>query len=164
MAYWGDQLVPGPVYKEWWQGCVADYEEMKCSELEIKMDGLIGKAIVFFFFFLRVLCCVISYFGSVVFSLLYLVSHVSVGPRPLLYFAGNLNPYALDFPMCTGENSNNKDANGSDKGAVLRSQRLALKNHMRKSGLLSGGAVENNEGDGVLKTPYEPCAEDYTVP
>lgn len=66
--------------------------------------------------------------------------------------------------MCTGDNSNNKDVDGSDKGAVLRSQRLALRNHMRRNGLLSDGVVENDEVDGVLKTPYEPCAEDYTVP
>lgn len=118
MAYWGDQLLPGPVYKYWFQSCVASYEESKCNELEAEMDGLIGK----------------------------------------------LNPYALDFPLCTGD----KSADGSDKGAVLRAQRLALKRHMQKALSKERGVAGDDEGvplpqQGLL-TPYDPCAEDLTVP
>lgn len=53
MAYWGDQLLPGPVYKEWWKSCVA-IEGEECGLLEEQMDVLIGNNRF--------------YFGSVLFS------------------------------------------------------------------------------------------------
>lgn len=92
---------------------------------------------------------------------------VAVPPPILLcalHCAGKLNPYALDFPLCTGD----KSADGSDKGAVLRAQRLALKRHMQKALSKERGVAGDDEGvplpqQGLL-TPYDPCAEDLTVP
>lgn len=46
-AYWGDQLLPKPVYDEWWKKCVADGyrvdgNDEHCDVLEAEMDSLIG--------------------------------------------------------------------------------------------------------------------------
>lgn len=67
--------------------------------------------------------------------------------------------------MCTGDNS----VDGADKGSILRAQRQALKKHVRKALANEGGGdrfkvTMSAEEDGALSVPYEPCAEDFTVP
>lgn len=90
-------------------------------------------------------------------------------PPPLLSplpLPGNLNPYALDYPMCLGGSSDaevSSPLGGVGLGAgrtIPRSQRAALKEHLHRA--RHGGAG----GQGVYGAagPYEPCAEDFTIP
>eukprot|EP00904_Undaria_pinnatifida_P014235 jgi/Undpi1/9942/HiC_scaffold_28.g12396.m1 len=123
--YWGDQLLPKPVYARWLESCVgADYglsgDLDACNTLEESMDS----------------------------------------------YLGNLNPYALDYPMCLGGSSDGEVSSplgGVGLGAgqtIPRSQRAALKEHLHRA--RHGGAG----GQGVYGAagPYEPCAEDFTIP
>ena len=79
-----------------------------------------------------------------------------------MYFeVGNLNPYALDYPVCTEDS-----AKGRSLAKRGRSQRTWLMNH-----LLGGLGEEGKETETVaairkeLKLEpvagYEPCEEDY---
>jgi carboxypeptidase C (cathepsin A) len=63
---------------------------------------------------------------------------------------GNLNPYALDYPVCTTDSL-------SKKG---RAQRIWMQNHMLESQLGSKEAVRQLKGV-TLKDDYEPCEDNY---
>jgi carboxypeptidase C (cathepsin A) len=66
----------------------------------------------------------------------------------ILNGVGDLNPYALDYPVCTT----------TSKAKQGRAQRLWLMNHM-----LAHRTTEERKMMGVLSTTeYEPCADDYT--
>jgi len=79
-----------------------------------------------------------------------------------MYFAvGDLNPYALDYPVCTEDSPRARKAKGG------RSQRTWLMNH-----LLDGLATQLAEHSPVIAdirkslklepvAGYEPCEEDY---
>ncbi|CAN0301127.1 unnamed protein product, partial [Laminaria digitata] len=132
--YWGDQLLPKPVYKRWLESCVEGgyslAENDACTLLEETMDSYIG----------------------------------------------NLNPYALDYPMCTGDSSNNRrlsaptggivDAEqGGASRTIARAQRAAMKEHLHRARLFEGvGEGEGVSYGAVRSGPYEPCAEDFTIP
>lgn len=85
----------------------------------------------------------------------------------MLLFPGNLNPYALDFPMCT-KSENNKGfpirANGGGaKGVIPRAQRVAMKELLRRAWKADLEGEEARVHAATVSTPYEPCAEDYTL-
>ncbi|CAM9570665.1 unnamed protein product [Scytosiphon promiscuus] len=70
-------------------------------------------------------------------------------------FVGNLNPYALDYPVCTGE--------GSETGTVTvaHAQRMTMRDHHLRA--LSGIEQELG-GSHFAAASYDPCAEDDTIP
>lgn len=81
---------------------------------------------------------------------------------------GNLNPYALDYPMCIGEGIESPGA------TVAHAQRLAMRDHHLRA--WRGDAAAESGVRGIYSSvvpkvsapgssaPYEPCAEDYTIP
>lgn len=76
---------------------------------------------------------------------------------------GNLNPYALDYPVCTEDASKTNGAN-----RFGRAQRTWFINHMldglRTAHGFSEESVKNIKGSIVGLEPvdgYEPCADDY---
>ncbi|CAM9255739.1 unnamed protein product [Pylaiella littoralis] len=83
-------------------------------------------------------------------------------------FIGNVNPYALDFPICLDE--------GGTGATVARAQRLALRDHhvraMAEDRQSSRKGNEMEEAGSPARpslkvasqAPYEPCAQDFTIP
>ena len=71
---------------------------------------------------------------------------------------GDLNPYALDYPVCT-DGSPRENHHLAKKG---RAQRLWQLNHMMH--VFSKGKVQMNALTGIKLTgDYEPCADNYAV-
>ncbi|CAM9473164.1 unnamed protein product [Ectocarpus sp. 13 AM-2016] len=75
-------------------------------------------------------------------------------------YIGNVNPYALDYPMCTGESGT----------TVAHAQRLAMRDHHLIAWMQQRQTEEAEGREGYTRpvggraAPYEPCAEDYTIP
>ena len=69
--------------------------------------------------------------------------------------------------MCMDESSKGSlSVEGGHVGGATyaRSQRLWLKNHVRRAFYDSYGMGAHRMMGDVMKTSYEPCAEDYLIP
>lgn len=113
-------------------------------------------------------------------------SRIFVSRRPFcgtsLVDTGRVNPYALDYPTCNvggkvfqheremfqqglGDVVATTSSSGVG-GTIARAQREALKTGAQRA--WAEARVFKNSGRPVLQasysTPYEPCAEDYTIP
>jgi len=62
--------------------------------------------------------------------------------------------------MCTGEDS---DSRGSGV-PVAHAQRLALRDHLARARSAAGETDALRSTAAAVSAPYEPCAEDYTIP
>jgi len=103
-TYWGHQLIPLPVYKEYQHACLKAETPNKaeCALLAVKMLNGIG----------------------------------------------DLNPYALDYPVCLSES----------KAKYGRAQRIWQLTHQ-----LAGMGIEPHQVGLKLKSEYEPCEETYAT-
>jgi carboxypeptidase C (cathepsin A) len=145
-TYWGHQLISKPLWDSFLSACRNESHRPNVSEMS---SLLVSLFYIFPFLFLQLTECE-AYFMKMYRDI------------------GNLNPYALDYPVCT-ESSNSNGLAVAEASAFGRkygrSQRAWLINYMME------GMKEDfsHEGFKALKSSlklepvdgYEPCAEDY---